>query len=62
MPIKIQYAFPFFLIDKKDRKLRPVQDYHRINDYTIRNQYLLPLITNLITDLQGAHIYMKLDI
>ena len=61
-PSKSQYTSPFFFIDKKDRKLRPVQDYRRINDYTICNQYPLPLIMDLITDLQGAHIYTKLDI
>ena len=33
-----------------------------MNDYTICNQYSLPLITDLITDLWGAHIYTKLDI
>ena len=61
-PSKSQYASSFFFISKKDRKLRLVQDYRRINDCTIQNQYPLPLITNLIMDLQGAHIYTKLDI
>ena len=61
-PSKSQYASPFFFIDKKDGKLCLVQNYHCINDNTIHNQYPLPLITNLITDLQGAHIYTKLDI
>ena len=44
---------PSFFIDKKDGKLRPVQDYRCINDYTLCNQYPLPLITDLITDLRG---------
>ena len=61
-PSKSPYASSFFFITKKDGKLRPVQDYRRINDYTIHNQYPLPLISNLITDLRGAHIYTKLDI
>ena len=61
-PSKSQYASSFFFISKKDGKLRPVQDYRRINDCTKQNQYPLPLITDLITDLQGAHIYTKLDI
>ena len=61
-PSKSQYASFSFFIQKKDRKQRPVQDYQRINDCTIQNQYPLPLITDLITDLQGAHIYTKLDI
>ena len=61
-PFKSPYASSFFFIDKKDGKLCPVQDYRCINNHTIHNQYPLPLITDLITDLQGAHIYMKLDI
>ena len=61
-PSKSPYASSFFFITKKDGKLRPVQDYRRINDCTIRNQYPLPLISDLITDLQGTHIYTKLDI
>ena len=61
-PSKLQYASSFFFIKKKDGKLRPVQDYRRINNYTIRNQYPLPLISDLITDLRGAYIYTKLDI
>jgi hypothetical protein len=56
------YASPFFFIQKKDGKLRPVQDYRRINDITISNQYPLPLITELLTDLSGARIFTKLDV
>jgi len=59
---KSPYASPFFFVRKKDRKLRPVQDYQKINAITIRNQYPLPLIADLIRDLSNAHIYMKLDV
>src|SRR5882757_9519792 len=59
---KSPYASPFFFIKKKDGKLRPVQDYRRINEFTIRNQYPLPLISDLILDLSNAHTYTKLDI
>ena len=61
-PLKSQYASSFFFIKKKDGKLCPVQDYHRINNYTICNQYPLPLISDLITNLCSAYIYTKLDI
>ena len=61
-PSKSQYASSFFFIKKKDGKLRPVQDYRRINGFTIRNQYPLPLISDLITDLRGASIFSKLDV
>jgi hypothetical protein len=56
------YASPFFFIQKKDSKLRPVQDYRHINDITISNQYPLPLITDLLTDLSSAKIFTKLDV
>jgi len=59
---KSPYASSFFFVRKKDGKLRPVQDYRKINAITIRNQYPLPLIADLIHDLSNAHIYMKLDV
>jgi len=34
-PLKSPYAAPFFFIKKKDGKLRPVQDYQRLNEWTI---------------------------
>src|SRR5712675_2464589 len=42
-PLKSPYAAPFFFIKKKDGKLRPIQDYRRLNQWTIRNTYPLPL-------------------
>jgi len=59
---KLPFAFPFFFIRKKDGKLRPVQDYRKINALTVCNQYPLPLISDLIHDLSNAHIYTKLDV
>src|SRR6201996_5154044 len=61
-PSKSPYASPFFFITKKDKKLRPVQDYRRLNEHTIRNQYPLPLITELIAQVKEAHVFTKFDI
>jgi hypothetical protein len=61
-PSKSPYASPFFFVKKKDGKLRPVHDYRWLNSYTVRNQYLLPLIAQLISDLSGAHIFSKVDV
>jgi hypothetical protein len=61
-PSKSPYASPFFFVKKKDGKLQPVQDYRRLNSHTVRNQYPLPLIAQLISDLSGAHIFSKVDI
>jgi hypothetical protein len=61
-PSKSQYASSFFFIKKKDGKLRPVQDYRKVNAWTVCNQYPLPLIRDLIRDLGGAVIFTKFDI
>jgi hypothetical protein len=61
-PSKSQYASSFFFIKKKDGKLRPVQDYRKVNTWTVRNQYPLPLIRDLIRDLGRAVIFTKFNI
>ena len=61
-PSKSPYAAPFFFIKKKDGKLRPVQDYRRINEWTIKNRYLLPLIPELINRVKGATLFSKFDV
>jgi hypothetical protein len=61
-PSKSPYASPFFFVKKKDGKLQPVQDYRRLNSHTVRNQYPLPLIAQLISDLSRAHIFSKVDV
>jgi len=61
-PSKSPMASPFFFVDKKDGKLRLVQDYHTLNDVTVKNQAPLPLIPKLIDKLHNAHYYTKLDI
>jgi hypothetical protein len=61
-PSKSPYASPFFFVKKKDGKLRPVQDYRRLNSHTVRNQYPLPLIAQLISDLSSTHIFSKVDV
>jgi hypothetical protein len=55
-------ASPFFFVNKKDGKLRPVQDYRALNNVTIKNAAPLPLIPELIDKLHGARYFTKLDI
>jgi RNase H-like domain found in reverse transcriptase/Reverse transcriptase (RNA-dependent DNA polymerase) len=53
---------PFFFVGKKDGKLRPCQDYWKLNERTIPNKYPLPLIPELIDKLKNAKIFTKLDL
>ncbi|SJL05370.1 uncharacterized protein ARMOST_08737 [Armillaria ostoyae] len=59
---KSPFASPFFFVKKKDGSLRPVQDYRKLNEMTIKNRYPLPLISELIDKLQGAKYFTKLDV
>jgi hypothetical protein len=61
-PSKSPYKSRFFYIKKKDGKLRPVQDYRPVNQWTIRNAYPLPLIPELIDRLSGCSLYTKFNI
>ena len=61
-PSKSPMASPFFFIKKKDGKLQPVQDYRQLNDLTVKNHYLLPLIPELIDKVQNASLFTKFDV
>ena len=56
------YASPFFFVSKKDEKQRPVQNYHKLNELTICNNYPLPLIKELVQQLVGKEWFTKFDI
>ena len=61
-PSKSPYASPLFFIRKKDGKPRPVMDYARMNKWTVRNTYPLPLIKELINQLGRRQWFTKFDI
>ncbi len=61
-PSKSPMASPFFFIKKKDGKLCPVQDYRKLNEMTIKNRYLLLLISELMDKLRGTKYFSKLNI
>ena len=61
-PSNSPYAAPFFFVKKKDGKLRPVQDYRRLNQWTKKNRYPLPLIAELVDKVPGNDWYSTMDI
>ena len=44
-PSKSSQTFPVFFMGKKDGSKRMIMDYCNLNNQTIKNNYLLPLIT-----------------
>ena len=51
-----------FFVGKKDGSKRMVMDYCSLNDQTIKNNYPLPLITELIDNIGSRKVFTKLDL
>lgn len=61
-PSKSPWASGFFFGQKKDGSLCPIQDYRPLNSVTIKNTYPLPLISDIISRLQKAKHFTKMDV
>ena len=55
-----QMALVFF-VGKKDGKKRMVQDYQYLNEWTIKNNYPLPLISDVIKNIGAKKVFIKMD-
>jgi len=53
---------PVFFVGKKDGSKRIVIDYRNLNDQTIKNNYLLLLITELIDNMGSKKVFTKMDL
>jgi hypothetical protein len=49
-------------VKKKDGMMRMCIDYQRLNNLTVKNKYLLPLIDELFDQLQGSQYFTKLNL
>jgi Reverse transcriptase (RNA-dependent DNA polymerase) len=56
------WATPFFFVKKQDGSLRPVQDYRKVNEWTIPDVYPLPRIETILEQLEGKQLFTTLDI
>jgi len=61
-PSKSPQTLPVFFVSKKDGSKRMVMDYHNLNEQTIKNNYPLPLITDLIDNMGSKKVFMKMDL
>ena len=50
-----------FFVGKKDRKKRMVQDYRYLNEWIVKNNYSLPLISNILENI-GTKVFIKIDL
>ena len=61
-PSKSPQIVPVFFVGKKDGKKRMVQDYRYLNEWTIKNNYPLPLISNVLKNIGTKKLFMKIDL
>ena len=59
---KSEQTSPVFFVPKKDGQKRMVQDYRYLNEHMVRNNYPLPLISQLIDKLKGSKYFTKIDL
>ena len=56
-----QIALVFF-VEKKNGKKRMVQDYRYLNEWTIKNNYPLPLISDIVENIGTKKVSTKLNL
>ena len=61
-PSKSPQTSPVFFVGKKDRNKRMVMDYRNLNSQTVKNNYPLPLITDLIDNMSSKKVFTKMDL
>ena len=61
-PSTLLAGYPILFIPKKDRKLRLYVDYRQLNNQTVKNRYLLLLISRLRDQLASTKFFIRLDL
>lgn len=61
-PNKSPFASPVILAKKKDNSWRMCVDYRYLNDLIIKHNYHVPIIGELLDELQGAQFFSKINL
>ena len=61
-PLKSQQTSPVFFVGKKDRGKCMVMDYCKLNRQTVKNNYPLLLITELVDNMGSKQVFTKMDL
>jgi len=60
--LKSPQTAPVFFVGKKDRKKRMIQDYRYLNEWTVKNNYSLSLISDIVENISTKRVFTKIDL
>ena len=61
-PSNLPQMAPVFFVEKKNGKKRIVQEYRYLNEQTIKNNYPLSLISDIVENIGTKKVFTKLDL
>jgi len=61
-PSKLSQTALVFFVGKKDGKKQMVQDYRYLNEWTVKNDYLLSLISDIVENIGTKKVFTKIDL
>jgi hypothetical protein len=61
VPSASPFTSTVLLVQKKDGTSRFCVDYRKLNDITIKNKFLMPLVDEILDELSGTQYFTSLD-
>ena len=60
--LKLPQTVSVFFVEKKDEKKHIVQNYRYLNEQTVKNNYPLFLISDIVENIGTKRVFMKMDL